>query len=267
MASSFTEPGILVIAHTRPSHLAAVLESLRRQNATRFVQLWIDGHQSKQRYIRSVTECQEVAAQYPEVSLTALNGNLGIDKLMLDALSSMCSRFEEIIVLEDDCFPTANAIASFSSALAGIRDLPEMFSVYGHHFLVPGEDDFFPRFQGWGWATWSHKLIPLLSQAKQCLAMSEPEYIRWVAPLLTDDVRARLSATPGRYPPAEHYFSWDALFAALTASRRLCHRRTPTRVIFNCGIGKDGMRFPYADKFRRPPFNMISVEEVWDHFE
>ena len=267
MITSFTEPGILVIAHSRPSHLAAVLESLSRQNATRFVHLSIDGHQSKQRYVRPVTECKQIAAQYPEISLTALNGNLGIDKLILHALTGLCSRFEEIIVIEDDCFPTANAIVTFRSALAGIRDLPEMFSVYGHPFLVPDENDFFPRFQGWGWATWSHKLLPILEQAKLGLAMSESDYLGWVAPLLTEDVCRRLSATPGRYPPVGHYFSWDALFAALTASRGLCHRRTPTRVIFNCGMGKAGMRFPDAQKFRQPPFNMISIEEVWDHFE
>ncbi|MBM3811422.1 MAG: hypothetical protein FJW20_07275 [Acidimicrobiia bacterium] len=259
--------GILVLGHSRPAHLAAVLESLARQEALGLVCVWLDGAQGKSIWQTKVRQCREVAACYPGLLVTIMNGHLGIEKLMLDALGYMATRYHRIIVLEDDCFPTRTAVTTFLHALDGIRDEEQFFSVYGHPFLVSGENGRFPRFQGWGWATWSHKLEPILAEAKLRYAMAEPDYRAWVEQALTPQVHERLAATPGRYPPARLIYSWDSCFALLTAMQGLCHRRTSPRVIYNCGLGPDSSHFPDAERWRRPPYNMIRLEEVWNYFD
>jgi hypothetical protein len=47
---------------------------------------------------------------------------------------------------------------------------------------------------------------------------------------------------------------------------RLRHKKTNRRVIYNCGVGADSGHFLDPDRFRNPPFNMISPEEVWSVF-
>ncbi|HEY1336607.1 MAG TPA: hypothetical protein VGF59_03815 [Bryobacteraceae bacterium] len=260
--------GILVLGHRRPELLRNLLESLRRQNALALTHVWIDGHGGIEDLYEPVLECERVAREFAPPQVLALNGHLGIEKLMLDALGLLCREHEAVIVLEDDCFPSRNAVVEFARALGRVRRRKEIFSVYGHHFLVPGEDGPFPRFQGWGWAAWSARLQPILTAARRCFDMPEPEYLAWVEKQLTRDVRRRLAVTPGRDPihVARGYFSWDSCFALLTARRRLMHCPTARRVIFNCGMGMNSSHFPEDDDLRRPPFNMVAADEVWRHF-
>ena len=109
----------------------------------------------------------------------------------------------------------------------------------------------------------------LLAELKACFMMPESEYLAWVRGCLTDEVRVRLDVTPGRdvVNVLGSFFSWDSCTALLTAMRGLCHKKTATRVVYNCGMGPDSGHFTLNDRFRRPPFNMIAPEEVWQWFE
>jgi len=85
---------------------------------------------------------------------------------------------------------------------------------------------------------------------------------------LTPAVAKRLDVTPGRdvLRVLERFFSWDSCTALLTAMDGLVHRRTDRRVVYNCGMTKGSGHFAPSDRFRRPPFNMIAPEEVWQVF-
>jgi glycosyltransferase involved in cell wall biosynthesis len=262
--------GIIVFGHSRPMQLQNLLESLRRQGTKNDIHVWLDGHHGRPPLVGSVRQCLHlVRERFPQVHLTAMTGNLGIEKLMIDGLSFMALRYDRIIVLEDDCFPTANAIDEFEHALDEISMRPEVYSVYGHHFLTESEGDTITRFQGWGWATTRQKLLPVLAEIKRCFAMSEPEYLQWVRANMTPDVRKRLDVTPGRncVKVASSFFCWDACTCVVTAARRLVHKKTAKRVIYNCGMGNDSTHFPENDKFRHPPFNMITPQEVWNYYD
>ena len=261
--------GILVIGHSRPELLKNTLESLRRQEVLDRAHVWLDGHQGFADLIEPVYQCRSVARHFAPVEVVAYAGRVGIEKLMLDALRNLCDLYSRLIILEDDCFPTRSAVRVFEEGLDCIEGDPSVYSVYGHHFLLPSEGETLTRFQGWGWATTSAKLKPVLEQARECFSWSEPRYLSWVEGLLTPEVRARLEVTPGRNPveTIRSFYCWDGCTCLLTASRGLTHRKTSRRVVYNCGMGDRSGHFRLEERFRLAPFNMIDPSEVWRVWE
>jgi len=265
-----SKTGIIVFGHTRPMLLENLLESLKRQGATENVHVWLDGHHGRPALKDKVEACRTlVKAKYPLAKLTALHGNIGIEKMTIDGLSFMSQRYDNIIILEDDCFPTAHAIAEFERALDEVKDRPEVYSVYGHYFLTPSEGDTITRFQGWGWATTRQKLLPVLEEIKRVFMLTEPEYLEWAGKNLTPEVVQRLDVTPGRncVTTIARHFCWDGATCLITAMCKLVHQKTSRRVIYNCGMGEESMHFSGKDICRKPPLNMILPNEVWNYFD
>lgn len=261
--------GIIVFGHRRKKNLLNVLESLKRQNVLAVTHVWIDGYSHSPELKEQVEDCQSLRNDYPHAYWQIHIGRQGIEKIMLDGLSFMSRRYEKIIVLEDDCFPTSNAISVLLKDLAEIENDQSVYSVYGHHFETPNEGRMFSRFQGWGWATTRKKLIPILSQLKAMFMMSEEDYLTWVASALSPETTAKLNVTPGRdvIKVLNRQFSWDSATALLTAILGMSHYKTSERVIYNCGLGVNSGHFPAdSDVLRQPPFNMIGAEEVWQYF-
>jgi hypothetical protein len=261
--------GILVTGHTRPALLKNTLESLARQGALPHTHVWLDGHQGFADLIGPVYECRAIVAHFGPAGLVAYAGRVGIEKLMLDALYALADRYQRLIILEDDCFPTRSAVRVFEEDLDRIENDPFIYSVYGHHFLLPSEGAELTRFQGWGWATTAAKLRPVLEQARECFSWSEPRYLRWVEDRLTPEVRSRLEVTPGRNPveTIRSFYCWDGCTCLVTASRGLAHRKTSRRVVYNCGMGERSGHFRQESRFRQAPFNMIEPSEVWQVWE
>lgn len=261
--------GILVSGHTRTQHLKNTLESLARQGAIDRTHVWLDGHEGFRELIEPVYKCRSIAAHFVSNRLVAYNGRVGINKLALDALDTLSDQYDRLIVLEDDSFPTYSAVRVFEEDLERIENDPNVFSVYGHHFLVPAEGETLTHFQGWGWATTSAKLRPVLEQARECFSWSEPRFLRWVDDHLTPEVCARLSVTPplNAVETIRKFFALDSCIDVITAGRGLSHRKTSRRVVYNCGMGEDSSHFAAQNRFRQPPFNMISPSEVWQVWE
>jgi FkbM family methyltransferase len=261
--------GILVFGHRRAGLMRNLLESLRRQGVLDRTQVWVDGIAHAAEITPKVEAVRALRREFPTARWTNCHGRLGIEKLMLDGLTEMARRHRDIVVLEDDCFPTADAIEVFRSTLDDVRGDAGIYSVYGNPFGTEGEAEVFPRFQGWGWATTRDKLLPVLAQLKSMFMMSEPDYLAWVAKVMTPAIKSRLDVTGRRNVTAvlERQFSWDSATALLTALLGLQHRRTPHRVVYNCGAGEDSGHFrAQVDEYRAPPFNMIGANEVWQHF-
>lgn len=257
--------GILVVAYARPALLELVLESLRRQGAIGRTHVWIDGTADRMEMTARPNECAEVARRHEVAEIRSHRGHLGIEKLMLDGLATMSRRYQGIIVLEDDCFPTGQAVEAFTSLLDRVAQPGAIFSVYGHHFRTPREAELNTRFQGWGWATTSRRLEPVLARARELFLLPEKEYLEFTHRSLDAELVAKLDVTPGRNvcEVARRFYSWDSCVALLTAQAGLQHLRTPAQVVYNCGIGGGVGHFPDAERLRQPPFNMIRPDEAW----
>jgi FkbM family methyltransferase len=261
--------GIIVFGHRRPGLMRNVLESLQRQGALHLTHVWVDGIAHAGELRAKVEAVRALQKEYPAAGWVRHHGRLGIEKMMLDGLTDMARRYRDIVVLEDDCFPTADAVDTFRATLDEVRDDRKVYSVYGNPFGVEGEGEVFPRFQGWGWATTRDKLLPVLAQLKAMFMMSEPDYLAWVDKVLTPEMRARLDVTGKRNvnDVLTRQFSWDSATTLLTALLGLQHRRTPRRIVYNCGSGEDSGHFRRGvDDYRAPPFNMIGADEVWQYF-
>ena len=259
---------ILLFGHTRATSIADVLESLKRQEAVANVDVWLDGHQGVPD-VRYKTELvNEVVSNFNVRSVTSHNGSLGFRKLMLHALEQAAAEYRYIIVLEDDCFPTHDAIEIFMEELNKIEDDDSVFSVYGHPFLVPDEGVKFSRFQGWGWATTGKKLQEHISKLIYLYSLKESDYLAFVNDALTPEIIERLDVTPPRQPSStiKRFFAWDETLALLTALSSQDHKKTPKRTIYNFGASADSSRFKNINWYRKPPFNMVSHEDIWDYF-
>lgn len=261
--------GVAVIGFARPELMRNVLTSLERQGALPATHVFIDGDALRAELYGLASATVEAARAFEVADLRANIGHLGIEKLMLDALSLMSTRYRKIVVLEDDCFPTRDAVAVFSELLDEVSADPSVYSVYGHHFLSPSECDRISRFQGWGWATTAAKLEPVLAELKARFSMPEREYLEWTQASLTPEICARLDVTPGRdvIKVLKQFYSWDSCTSLVTAQRGLLHRRSPKRIIYNCGLTPGHGHFTAPQKhLREPPFNMIEPGEVWDYW-
>jgi hypothetical protein len=264
-----SKTGVMVTAYARPELLRLVLESLKRQGALPFTNVWIDGTAGRRELTAKSKLCADIAGEYQVKEIRRHVGHLGIEKLMIDGLACMMERYEKIIILEDDCFPVSTAIDVFDKTLDEVANDESVFSVYGHHFLVSGEERRFSRFQGWGWATTVQKLRPVHSEVCRLFCLDEERYLGYVKSMLTPDVIARLDRTPPRnvLKTAARVFSWDSCTALITAARGLDHVPTQPRVIYNNGLDAKHGHFAPDEKFRRPPFNMIYPDEVWSVFD
>lgn len=267
--SNNIEPfGIIVFGHTREHAIKEVLESLQRQDALNFTEVWLDGDQGNSELRRKCEKVAELVKSYPVKRVSSQRANFGFRKMILVALKEMCTKYKDILILEDDCFPTRDAVTEFRKELDLIRNDDEIFSVYGHHFLVPAENGTCGRFQGWGWATTSKKLVPILDELSLCNSMSEPAYLDFVKKSLTPSISKMIEVTPPRQPSAtlNKFFAWDETVCLLCALHGLVHKPTGKRVIYNFGMGNGGAHFPMNPTYRKPPFNMITHDEIWDVF-
>ncbi|WP_181901483.1 glycosyltransferase [Thalassotalea euphylliae] len=260
--------GIIVFGFTRTKLLETTLESLRKQHALKYTEVWIDGDQGNPELRKKIEKTVDMVSSYPVKHIHTQRGNYGFRKMILLALKSMVSRYKEFVVLEDDCFPSRNMVTEFKSALSKTREKSDVLTVYGHHFGLEKKGEPFGRFQGWGWGTNSAKFIPVLRQLIDCYSMPEKDYLQFVKTSFTADIQRKIEITPPRLPShtLANFFAWDETLCLLSALNGQTHMPTDERVIFNCGIGEDSAHFRDQDIYRKPPFNMIPPSTAWDYF-
>lgn len=260
--------GILVFGHTRPLLLADTLESLKIQGVINLVDLWVDGDQGIVELKKKLAVTHQVGNRYDVGVRYYHRGQLGFRKLILLAMQRAVQKYRYIIFLEDDCFPVSDSIEVFLSEIKAIETKDNIFSVYGHPFLMGEESGFCSRFQGWGWGTTAEKLAPYLEKLINCYSMYEKDFLDFTCRSLTPEICAKIDITPPRLAShtLKNFFAWDETLCLLTALDGKVHKPTTKRIIYNCGIGKDASRFGSEERFFKPPFNMILPKDVWKHF-
>src|SRR6185312_10052004 len=193
----------------------------------------------------------------------------GFLKLFIDAVLLNCSRYKHLIILQDDCYPAPSAIDTLLSTLKEIEEDPHVFSVYGHHFGTTDEGPETTAFQCWGWASSSYKLQPVVTELSRLWHLPEPQALAWFNQHMTAEIRARMDVFRGRSESRllEGRFCHDAAMAFLIARNRMSNRKTKEHVIYNFGIGDRCWHFTsFADSYLKPPFNMITRNDLIEHF-
>ncbi len=260
--------GIVLYSFTRTDAAMLVLESLKKQGALDLVEIWMDGDQGKPATKEALEKAEAEFRAFGVKKITRHRGNLGFRKLIIQSLMYMVDTYERFIVLEDDCFPSSVAIEEFTRSLDAHADTPNVLTTYGHHFLIEEEIPYCPRFQGWGWATYSDRFRPFLMELAYLFSLPESAYLEWTHSVLTPEIIAKLDATEprGASITVQRFFAWDETLALISALAGAVHAPTERRCIYNFGVGGDSTHFTNIDWYRKPPFNMILKDEVWDHF-
>jgi hypothetical protein len=213
--------GIAIFGHTDAESMAVVLEGLQRQEALPWAEAWLDGHQGDEDLRHRTDEVHALLKSYPIRKIHRQAGRVGRDKLVIQGLVEMCNRYKDMLILEEDCFPSDNAVAEFRQALDQIRNDKAVFSVYGQSC---------GRFRRCGWATTGRRLMPVLRQLIDCYSMSEENYLKFARLALTPDIKARIDVIPLDHPSAtiERFFAWEEALCLLVALNNQVHRPTRT---------------------------------------
>ncbi|RXF74471.1 hypothetical protein [Hansschlegelia zhihuaiae] len=259
--------GILVVYHSRQEAFRATLRSLSMQDAQPLTHVWLDGDQGRPDQRALVVANADAARAAGFANVTPLRGRAGPQKLMIHALMAMCQRYDAFLVLEENCFPNRSAVKVFQEELRRHETDPSIFSVYGHPFGLEAPDARWGRFQNWGWATWSDRLRPLLPQLAHLSSLDEPSYLAWTAEQLTPEIREYIEVTPGRQPTTilTRYFDWSETLGLIAALNGFSHVATQKRVVYACESSRHS-RGQDINWYRRPPYNMIDVEEAWKNY-
>lgn len=261
--------GVAVYTFDRADSVESVLESLLLQDGLEHAHVWIDGDQGNPKRRKLLDETEKLVGTFPVKQIHRNRGNYGFRKMMIVSMRKMFEMYDRVLFLEDDCFPTRHTIKGFSSELDNIEEDDSVFSVYGHPFLTEQEKSGpIGRFQGWGWASTRQKLMPLWPSLLDAYLMSEDEYKQYISEALNDDILSHIDVTPGRQPSSTftNFFAWDETLCFLAGQKGLTHKRTSERLIYNFGVGDSSTHFGNIDHYRNPPFNMVTINEIWDHF-
>ena len=261
--------GIAIYTFDRADSVESVLESLLLQDGLQHAHVWIDGDQGNPKRRKLLDETEKLVNTFPVKQVHRNRGNYGFRKMMIVSMRKMFEMYDRVLFLEDDCFPTRHALKGFSLELDRIENDDSVFSVYGHPFLTEQEKTGpIGRFQGWGWASTRDKLMPIWPSLLDAYLMSEDEYKNFINAELTDEVLKHIDVTPGRQPSSTFtkFFAWDEVLCFLTGQKGLTHQRTTERLIYNFGVGDSSTHFGNIDHYRKPPFNMVSINEIWEHF-
>lgn len=155
---------IAIFCYNRPQHFSLTVEALRKNPLAQHSDLIVfsDGPKSEQESLL-VEEIRTMVATlhgFKSIQLFPSQTNKGLARSVIEGVSQVLQRYENIIVLEDDMVCTTDFLDYMNDALRTYVKRLDIFSITGYTppFHIPrayGEDTYLaPRASSWGWGTW-----------------------------------------------------------------------------------------------------------------
>lgn len=154
---------VLVLGYSRPELLSARLIELYAMGA-QDVFVSVDGPRELDPFALQIEECQRIAKKFGSENgyfVTVHKYNLGLSRHVTQSITNVLSKFDWVIVVEDDIKLSTRALESFQAGiqLSEIHDLEGTvggFSFYGNSRLQVLDQINCWRtsdyFSAWGWA-------------------------------------------------------------------------------------------------------------------
>ncbi|MDR2507174.1 MAG: glycosyltransferase family 2 protein [Candidatus Accumulibacter sp.] len=227
---------IALFAFNRPMHLHRVLKALAANELANESHLTIfcDGprHADEKAQTESVRDIAAAAAGFASLTVRCRKDNAGVEKNMIDGITTLLSSNDNIIVLEDDLLTSPWFLRYMNEALGLYADDSRIASIHAYAFpydIHSSSDTFFLRQPGcWGWGTWKRAWKAFNPDARQLLQA------------LADKKLLRAFDVDGAYPYVNmlKHGTWDVCWYA---SNFLLERLTlhPARSMIQ-NIGMDG---------------------------
>lgn len=153
---------IALFAYNRPEHLRLTVEALRRNVLADVSDLYVFCDGARDASVEaSVAEVRAFARSidgFRSVTLFERQANYGLARSIIDGVTSICSKYARVIVLEDDIVTSPVFLRFMNEGLSFYQAEARVASIHGYSYPV-GErlpETFFLRGADcWGWATWA----------------------------------------------------------------------------------------------------------------
>ncbi|MBI2602104.1 MAG: glycosyltransferase [Deltaproteobacteria bacterium] len=154
---------IAVFAYRRLGHLRQALDALFKNPEIKRSKLFIfsDGPKNEKQVdeiglVRAYVSCLD----HPELKIISSERNKGLSNSIISGVSSILSKHETVIVVEDDLVVAPNFLDFMNRSLDRYAPNKSILSVSGFSYPVAYPKDFSQdviltqRFSAWGWGTW-----------------------------------------------------------------------------------------------------------------
>jgi len=158
---------IIVFTYNRIQETRATLTALQQNNLAEMSELFVfsDGGKDNfdQQKVTEVREYLKTINGFKRVEIFESESNQGLANSVIRGVSDILTRFDKVIVLEDDLVTTGNFLDFMNQALDFYQDCESVFSISGYTMdlarLKQHPNDFYvgQRASSWGWATWKDR--------------------------------------------------------------------------------------------------------------
>lgn len=149
----------LIPAFNRYDHFVKVATECIRQDFPS-IHVLLDGPKTQEDVrVQSLilAKCEEL-----ELVVIGRKENIGLAKNITSGISFILHRFDQVIIIEDDCVPRDDSKQWFLSSLEKYRDTMSIGGICGYmpftgDLISKEENLILKRFVPWGWATWRNR--------------------------------------------------------------------------------------------------------------
>ncbi|WP_299684320.1 DapH/DapD/GlmU-related protein [uncultured Dokdonia sp.] len=155
---------IVLFVYDRPEHTLQTLEALKNNDGANesILYIYADGPKdnASTKNIEKIEETRRILKQSKwckEVHIIERTSNIGLAANIIDGVTTVVNKHEQVIVLEDDIVTSKGFLNYMNDALQFYKDHKEVMHIsgfmYPHKETLP-ETFFFKVALCWGWATW-----------------------------------------------------------------------------------------------------------------
>lgn len=160
---------ICLFVFKRLEETKQTVASLQANSESRFSDLYIFSdaarNESESSHVSEVRKYIHTISGFKSITIFEVEQNKGLANSIIDGVSSIISKKERVIVLEDDLILSSNFLAYMNQALDFYENNNQIISISGFSYNnifpinYPYDATFGIRASSWGWATWVDRWI------------------------------------------------------------------------------------------------------------
>ena len=154
-----TKTAIVLLGFNRPQHMERLLSTLEdnREFQTLPVLAFVDGPRNRDDEELIGQVVNSVLSVRPDADIARRIENFGVAKSVTTAVTEALTKYEQVIVLEDDLELSPHFLRYMLNGLDSYREEPRVASIHGYTIPMrglPHATYFLRGTDCWGWGTW-----------------------------------------------------------------------------------------------------------------
>ena len=158
---------IVLFVYNRPDHTKKTILSLLKNSVAEKSELFIysDGpkNEIEEDKIKNVRKYINEISGFKKIEIIESQKNLGLANSVISGVSEVLSKYERVIVMEDDMVCSPFFLEFMNTLLNFYEEDEKVFSVTGYTFPIEIPSSYSydvyvaPRASSWGWGTWKDR--------------------------------------------------------------------------------------------------------------